>query len=529
MQAQIQGHAVAVVRRSTTKTAGHFQPSTIVAPQTRVTRTKKKTSTKTPPKAPVHDKINITAEWDDAIHAGLLGLWGATQSDTGAALVYRWEQNYWREQTQAMGETLVSSWISQQFPKHRGAEKATGAWKWTQMRLRGTCPLPERKKDTFIIPLADTYLLIDKAGSVQAIDPDPKYGMTYSIKCALDDARGEYVPSAVPETSLFHKFISHAMPDPLERAVLQEQCAMSLLPGRKSEAAWWWGKAGAGKGEMTEIIKNFHIRCGTINLFTLDKEFALEPCYGASLVTCDEVDRGKWKESQFKTFVTGNSMAIGRKGITNIHNYSNHAYVIINSNPPPFFTDPSNGVARRIIPLEWRYAVAEADVEKDIAQKIFDTEARIVLDWLLEGVARIVRRGGKMMPNHELPESVRNFKTNLVIENNVVRKWTHDDQVRGHARCLHTKQEVYEAYTSWALADGAKVLEHDVFWRMLWELPEMRPWKDGVQSMRKGVRTRCVRLALSAEEYEDAERPFVPCVTEYVTAENALNLEVDCA
>jgi hypothetical protein len=64
---------------------------------------------------------------------------------------------------------------------------------------------------------------------------------------------------------------------------------------------------------------------------------------------------------------------------------------------------------------------------------------------------------------------------------------------------------------------------------MLWELPEFRPWKDSVQSMRKGVRTRCVRLALSTEEYEEAERPFVPCPTEYVTAENALDMEVDCA
>jgi hypothetical protein len=509
MQAQSQGNAVSALRQETTKTAGHFQPKSSVSPQTGVTRTKKKSTAKAPGKpgrAVAHPKINITAEWDDAVHAGLLGLWGATQSDTGAALVYRWERNYWREQTQAMGETLLTTWIAKEHPNHRGAEKATAAWKWTQMRLRATCPLPERQKGQFIIPLADTYLSINQSGVVEAIEPNPKYGMTYSIKCALDGERGVYAPQPVPVTSLFHKFITHAMPDPAERAVLQEQCAMSLLPGRKSEAAWWHGKAGAGKGEMTELIKNFHIRCGTINLFTLDKEFALEPCYGASLVTCDEVDRGKWKESQFKTFVTGNSMAIGRKGITNIHNYSNHAFVIINSNPPPFFTDPSNGVARRIIPLEWRYAVDEMAVEKDIAQKIFDTEARIVLDWLLEGVSRIVKRGGKMMPHHELPESVRNFKANLVIENNVVRKWASDEGVRGHLGCEHSKHDVYAHYVAWAEADGAKILEHDVFWRMLWDLPEFAPFRNsGRQTTVAGVRARTVRLALSLDEHNEAE------------------------
>ena len=508
MQAQIQGNSVSVIRQET-KAVGHFQPKSSVSPQTGVTRTKKKATTKAPAKpkrGTAHPKINITAEWDDAVHAGHLGLWAATNSDTGAALVYRWDCNYWREQTQAMGETLLATWISKEYPFLRGPEKATAAWKWTQMKLRATCPLPERQKAQFVIPLVDTYLAIDESGAVQAIDPDPKYGMTYSIKCALEGARGVYTPQPVPEASLFHKFITHAMPDPAERAVLQEQCAMSLLPGRKSEAAWWWGKAGAGKGEMTEMMKNFHIRCGTINLFTLDKEFALEPCYGASLVTCDEVDRGKWKESQFKTFVTGNSMAIGRKGITNIHNYSNHAYVIINSNPPPFFTDPSNGVARRIIPLEWRHAVDEMAVEKDIAQKIFDTEARIVLDWLLEGVSRIVKRGGKMMPSHELPESVRNFKAHLVIENNVVRKWTSDEGVSGHMGCEHSKQEVYAHYVAWAEADGAKILEHDVFWRMLWDLSEFAPFRNsGRQTTVKGVRMRTVRLALSLSEREQAD------------------------
>lgn len=497
--------------------AGHFQPASSAAPTKGWTRTKRNGSNSAAPKSGqttkgagktgghAKVKINIVSTWDSVVHAGQMGLWGAEVSDKGGSLVYRWEDTYWREQTQPMGETLISTWLAKEFHSECDPKKVSAAWNFMNMRLRGSFPLPKRDTSKFIIPLSDAYLTIDESGVVQAIEPDPKHGLTYSIKCSVDAARGVYTPKAVPKDSLFWKFLTHAMPDEGERRVLQEQCAMSLLPGRKSECAWWWGKAGAGKGEMTELVKSFHVQVGNIDLFTLDKEFALEACYGASLVTCDEVDKGKWKESKFKTFVTGNSMAVGRKGIVNIHNYSNTAYVIINSNPAPFFTDPSNGVARRIIPLEWRHAVEEGTVEREIGKKIFELEARIVLDWLLEGVIRIVARGGKMMPNSELPESVRQFRQDLVIENNVVRKWTVSDGVSPHKDCEHSKHDVYAQYVDWATADGAKVLEHDVFWRMLWELPEFANHKNsGRQTTIRGVRTRTVRLALSEEEARTA-------------------------
>lgn len=457
---------------------------------------KKKEAEQTKKKA---EQVNVVAEWTESVLAGKQGKWAA-EYDRSLSIVYKWNGNFWNEVFKPEGEAIVAEWLAKHHPKRQSPTVVRQAHDFAEMRLRSYCPLPKQTKRC-VIPLTGAYCEVKEDGSIIMMDPDPSLGMKYAVNCKVAH-RGAYTPKPVPTDSRFYKFLSTVQPNEQERALVQEQCAMSLIPGRKNNCAWWFGDGRNGKGTVAELLSRFHYKRGNFNLHKLDDEFHLEPGYGASLWVCDEVEKGKWAESAFKTFISGNGMTVGRKHVSNVANYHNEGYAIIMSNPKPFYTDTSHGVAERIVAVEWTVQVPEKERQKMLDEIIFEEEGEIVLDWLLEGVQRIRRRGGNLMPLSERPEAVRALRAELDLENDVVGAWLADTGASVSAQHTHTKQEIYEAFSTWAKQDGKPVLEPVVFWRNFWGRKEMRQNRSVIEFQSNGQRKMRFTLGL-AEELED--------------------------
>src|SRR5690606_38199149 len=135
----------------------------------------------------------------------------------------------------------AASWLHDNARHSATAKKASACWDYAAVRLRELNPLPKADPKRAIVPCADAYIEIMPTGFA-VIEPDPALGMVHAVNVACGGTPDKvYTPHQLPKESLFRKFIERALPDPAVRAVVQEQCGMTLLPNVYSQAAWWYG------------------------------------------------------------------------------------------------------------------------------------------------------------------------------------------------------------------------------------------------------------------------------------------------
>lgn len=364
------------------------------------------------------------------LQLGLDGnLWASVrdESSTQSTLVYRWNSNHWSLVHRGLGDGMASDWLDANIPAKSSDKLASSCWAYARTRLGQHSPLPQLGDQRAMVPCQDAYLEISKAG-IRALKPKPRYGMTHALGIATGAPHGQdYVLRALPVDSLLGKFLARALPDEGVRALVQEQCGMTLLPGSYQIAAWWHGAAGSGKSTLAECVEGVHNKVARLDLATLSDTFALEGILGSQLILVDEVECDRWKEGTFKTLVSGNGIAINRKHLS-VLNYQSRAKWIISSNAPPYFRDKSGGVARRLSIVEWANVIPEHERIPDFSKKLLEEEGRLFLDWMLEGARRVVARG-RFMADHELPEAARAYKQAVIHNADSIAAWAHADRV----------------------------------------------------------------------------------------------------
>ena len=391
-------------------------------------------------------------------------IWACEKNEyaTESCLVYRWMDTHFAVVHRGIGEALCSSWLDKGAPSKSCQKASRDCWSYARTRLSETNPLPAVDRSRAIVPCQDAYLEISKDG-IKALAPDPELGMTHALNITSHANHGQaYVPQALPTASRLHKFLSRALPDPEVRALVQEQCGMTLLPGNYQMATWWFGVPGSGKSTLAEAVELMQKQVARLNLQTLGDTFALEGIIGANLIIVDENECEKYNEGTFKSLVSGNGVPINRKHLS-VLNYHSHAKWLLTSNSAPFFRDKSGGVARRLSIVEWKVQIPETEREQDFHKMLVGEEGQIFLDWMLEGAQRIVNRG-RFMADHELPAASREAKQASVHNSDSIASWVYHDRVlfgeaagaRGGEQPIHL---IYERYKKWCEGRGFEAHE----------------------------------------------------------------------
>lgn len=421
-----------------------------------------KAETEDKPKGP-----SIAKQWADLMMGQ--GKWFAFANHTsGSEVVYQWNGSYLEHVGGGDGVALAADWLDENIPEAAKTPVAIGCWNWLCGRLRVKCPMPKQTTHT-IIPCSDVYLMMDSKGRLTAIEPDAAYGMTYALSIKSGTAPGnEHILKPLPANSKFRQWIEKALPNPEVRALVQEQCGLTLIPNNFQIATWWTGKAGSGKSTLTEICKLMQRHSPAIRLKELGDRFGLEKLIGASLITVDEVEMGeKWDEGMFKSLVSGNGVSIDRKNEKALIDYHLNAKWIITSNGTPFVRDKSDGVWRRLCIVSWEYVVPEKERKTNYHEQLVEEEGKYILDWMLEGAQRLVQRG-RFLAEHERPAQVQLIKEECRNDSDSVRAWTRDCQVFTVVSPKHkSRPEVYQHYVEWCELSDHAVLDSRVFWRGL--------------------------------------------------------------
>jgi phage/plasmid-associated DNA primase len=286
-----------------------------------------------------------------------------------------------------------------------------------------------------------------------------------------------------------------------------------MTPGPQRSVLWMFGPPGGGKGTMSTITQRMHAHSEAVDLHQLDKAEQRYKCVGASLLTVSEVGEKKsWAESPFKAMVVGDAIDV-RKLYGQAFTYRWDGKMVIDAQQPPYYEDKSGAVADRIVPVLFGTPKAGGARTIDLANRIIDEELHLVADWVLAGLQRIAKRGGKPMPREEWPEECRAILAGTRTNNDPLREWlTEVDVTCDETLPARPKSEVEAAWAAWTEdngyvdAFGKPKLAGRSFWTALRKMPEMLKLITGAQDEtvpdphKPGRRTRACRIALGPED-----------------------------
>lgn len=367
-------------------------------------------------------------------------------------LLYRWTGTHWQPIPDDEGERNAYCWIVQNdrlFASPDNAKKAHKA------AILWAPKLPPPTRDT-VVPCANGYVHYS-GGSLEQHAPERSLGLRHALACAYDPAQ---------DAPKFQRFLETVLPDADVRARVQEYVGYTLTPdARYQRAQLWLGSGANGKGVLANIVQALHGVTAAVSLDALEG-FRMSVLIGASLIYVDEVPRSRINEQLLKSLIAGETVQVDRKFRDPLSIQVRGKWLVL-GNHLPTITDHSIGFWRRwdIVPFD--VTIPEAERDPVLATTIIETELPGVLNWALEGLVRLQRRGSFDAAKPAAMEQVL-YEANA--ETNSVHAWFDDVAITTSSGCNASKDEVFTHYRQWCEQNGLSATASPRFWTRLREL-----------------------------------------------------------
>lgn len=368
-------------------------------------------------------------------------------------LLYRWTGNHWTVVDDRDGETEAYRWIVENDRDNASAENAKKAHRaaifWAE-------PLPPPTRET-VIPCRNGYIT-PRDGMIEFQLPDPSLGLRHVLNA-------DYQSHAVPAPR-FHAFLERVLPDPAVRARVQEYVGYTLTgDARYQRAQFWLGSGANGKGVLANIVQALHGRPEAVQLDALDG-FRLSVLIGASLIYCDEAPRGRINEQLLKSMIAGESIQVDRKYRDPVSIHVRGKWLVL-GNHLPTITDHSTGFWRRWDIIPFSVTIPERERDPLLAQHIREHELSGVLNWALEGLLRLSKRGAF---DQVLPAAMQSVLHEAKADTNSVQAWFDDSAIAFTTDPKSRKDDVYADYRVWCEGNGLSPMASPRFWTRLREI-----------------------------------------------------------
>ena len=213
--------------------------------------------------------------------------------------------------------------------------------------------------------------------------------------------------------------------------------ATRLLPREARKGMILYGPSSSGKSEvarlLTMLLKGVGTTIASVMAGKLGKDFALGSFHGAAAWICDEAGQeGEFLDAaRFKVIVTGEPVSIEKKHRDAFTEELNIP-VLLTMNVLPRIKDKSNAVFNRQINMAMTRVFSPEEaaawrLERGItsekpSQWLFEREASGLLNWALQGLYRLIKRGGM----YDLPESVIADGRAYAEDSNPIQAWARE-------------------------------------------------------------------------------------------------------
>ncbi|SCC90981.1 putative Phage/plasmid primase P4, C-terminal [Thiomonas sp. X19] len=391
---------------------------------------------------------------------------GGVASDS--SLLYRWTGSHWAPIDEEDAERDAYAWLVAQDPAWASAENARRA-------VRAAClfsPRLPKLTQEVVVPTKSGYVHLEGTALVLK-DADPGLGLTHCLDCAYEPL-GE-------APARFEQFLQRVLPDDAVRSRVQEYIGYTLLAdARYQRAQFWLGEGANGKGVLANIVQALHGRIAAIALDQL-AGFHLSVLVGASLVYVDEVPRKPIDEQRLKSMIAGERIPVDRKYREPLSIHVRGKWLVL-GNHLPAITDHSSGFWRRWDVVPFSVTIPERERDPLLAQNVVRDELAGVLRWALDGLVRLLGRGGF---DPVMPPAMQAMLQEAKADTNSVVAWLNDRGIALQVVCDTVKDRVFEDYRRWCAVNAMREVSVVQFWKRMHEhypqLDEARIRLDGEQ------------------------------------------------
>lgn len=313
-------------------------------------------------------------------------------------------------------------------------------------------PTPEIKSDEVYVNLLDCTLKITN-GKVAKMPFNKELFLTYQLPY-------DYNEEATCEK--FYKFLNEVLPDESAQKVLSEYLGyLFIRHGNKSIKAEkmliLYGTGANGKSVVFEIIKELFGKENSTNhsiTSLTDSQGYSRAQLSGKLVNYGSEIGGKHEGDMLKKMISGEEIEArhpyGRPFI--LHTY---AKLLFNCNQLPKDVEQTDAYFRRFLILPFNVTIEEDKQDKLLASKIIEDELPGILNWVLDGLKRLLAQG-RFTKCKASDEILTRYK----VESDSVQMFMEELNIikSSNEKEFHPLKDVYKAYREYCTENGYKPL-----------------------------------------------------------------------
>lgn len=266
------------------------------------------------------------------------------------------------------------------------------------------------------------------------------------------------------KTPIFTKYLDRVLPDPDSQMVLQEFLGYVFTHHLKLEKALvLLGEGSNGKSVLFEIVTALF---GPHNILTKSLGDLTDADGGNDarakladkLINYGSEIRAKDVDADiFKRLVSGEPVAAREKYKTGI-DIENHCKFIFNANKLPKGMEKTHAYYRRLIIIPFTEKITDTEKDVELHRKIIDAELPGVLNWIIEGLERLLRAKAFSQCYHA-DLALNEYKK----DNDPVLVFMEEVGLKPHNTDVLLMKDVYKKYKGWCIRMGHKLMADSAF------------------------------------------------------------------
>lgn len=273
---------------------------------------------------------------------------------------------------------------------------------FSQLHAASFIEFEKRKEGEVLIPFKNTTLSItDK--KTEKVSFSSTHGLTYQLNF-------DYNPDT--DAPLFHKYLNDTLPIS-SQLILAEIAGSVFIKNnvlKLEKIAILLGEGANGKSVFYEI---FNALLGEHNVSNFSLEnLADKTGYYRAMIANKLVNYASEISSKINPNIlkqlASNEPIDARLPYGNPFVIKNYAKLIFNCNTLPE-TENTNAFFRRFLIIPFEKTIAEKDQDKELANKIIQNELSGVLNWVLEGLQRLLKQK-KFTESNEVERALQSYK-----------------------------------------------------------------------------------------------------------------------
>jgi putative DNA primase/helicase len=299
----------------------------------------------------------------------------------------------------------------------------------------------------------------------------------------------DYVTSALPYAydpeaacEVFRAILGNVAPDAVE--FLQEFAGYCLTPDTSLETALWFkGPRGSGKSTVIEgLVAMLGDKHGVLGLGEIESSpFALSRIPGKTLLVSTEQPSSYLRSTHvIDALISGESIIMDRKH-RDAEEVTPTAKIVWAMNEAPRIANTTSGIFRRVKIVEFPALKGKRD---PAVKEWVKAEGPGILNWALEGLARLRERGG-----FEFPESVISATAEFEKSNDIPAQFVEEQCIVAMPHEVASNM-LYSRYKGWCEDNGHRPMSNNRIGEE-WKRLGFTPFKgSGGRRFWKGLRTR---------------------------------------